>query len=76
MNRFRTLLSISTYATTPGLVAPLLRSGVNTLAERAASLLGNLCGEPVLRAQLAADNRAVADLVKLLPASEAGPCIH
>jgi hypothetical protein len=56
-------------ATVPGLVAPLLRSGVATLAERAAALLGNLCGEPTLRAQLAADARAVGDLVKLLPAS-------
>ena len=53
-------------ATVPGLVAPLLRDESMTLAERAAALLGNLCGEPALRYQLARDAAAVGDLVGLL----------
>ena len=59
--------------TVPGRVAAVLRCGVSALAERAAAMLGNLCGDAEMRAALAEDPRATLDLVALLPAPVAPP---
>lgn len=63
--------------TVPGRVAAALRCGVPALAERAAAMLGNLCGDAEMRAALANDPRATLDLVALLPApvARAAPAV-
>ena len=59
--------------TVPVRVAAVLRCGISALAERAAAMLGNLCGDAEMRAALAEDPRATLDLVALLPAPVAPP---
>ena len=57
--------------TVPGIITPVLTCGVSALSERAAALLGNLCGDADIRGQLANDARAIKALVSLLPAPDA-----
>ena len=57
-------------ADAPGKIARVLRCGTPVLAERAATLLGNMCADGRMRAEFAANERGISDLCALLPKNE------
>ena len=66
----RIALTRAVGADAPGKIAPVLRCGTPVLAERAATLLGNMCADGRMRAEFAANERGISDLCALLPKNE------